>query len=807
MQSSSTSLSNPELVRPSRVLRTSGKVEIGNEVSYLSLANTKTDTKAEVILDYGRCEGGFPVFSITSASAPKDQRQVAFQVTYSETIDGIDNAQGDGPFFLFSNAMDGYRVCQHHASAADETQTVKSRFIQASQRYQKITLTELDTTLVFAQIGFQAVRPEASIKAKFHCSDEVLNRIWRDGVRTVDLCTVEREETVPAWDVIDQGTRVFGGHWAPCRQGTRWSNKKVVFRTKVERFGASWAVRMITNGLIFCLDVRDRKLTAVEGLSNQSCILPSVTLGSWQLPETLDLSGWLSIETLAVEDGVAVTIQGHEVAQVTGVHIKAMLGDRLVNTGSVAFGGPPGWIALYRDLSVKGLDGQILYENPLSQRDVVRTFADFQVGTNKLPCIIDGAKRDRACFGGDAFVTGRSIAYSTANLDAWKGTIELLLSHQSKNGYLGNLCPLQAPEHADQDEPPHYGFYSLTYALLLVVSIKDYWLNSGDQPLLERSFQRLQHQLDFTRGFLNSEGLVEAPPYLSMTWFPMGGPVFGASAGLNLAYFDALNAMALMSTDEKTRSQYLDQAKCLKESLVRGFWNSERGIMRPSLSLPANGVFQDVNAYAVTLGVSPEHPREIENIFSPGENLPPAFRGLGRWDEFELASPYASGFALEGLFTKYEGMQAKELLLRVWGKMANQDGPNFSGAHWEAMKTDGTPFNHDVSLAHGWSTWPVFLLPRYLAGVYPLQAGWRKIGVEPVLAGLDVVEYSLEIPQGFLKVALYVEEEKHAGMIKLLVPEGSTAAVKPPKGWSLGGNGVIEGDGTEVSLQISKKSE
>ncbi|KAJ4244769.1 hypothetical protein NW762_014346 [Fusarium torreyae] len=804
MGSSTASISDPKFVYPSRVLRTSGEVQTKNDLSYLSLVSSKPGTKAEVILDYGRCEGGFPVFSITSASAPKDQRQVAFQVTYSETIDGIDHEKGDGPFFLFSNAMDSYRVCQHHADTTNEIQTIKSRFIQASQRYQKITLMEPDTTLVFSHIGFQTVRPEAPIKAKFHCSDEVLNRIWRDGVRTVDMCTVEREETVPAWDVTDQGTRVFGGHWAPCRQGTRWSNKKVVFQMKIEKLGASWAVRMITNGLIFCLDTRDRKLTAVEGLSNQSCILPSVMLGSWQLPESLDLSGWLTVETLAIEDRLTVTIHGHEVAAVTDVRIKAMLGDRLVNTGSVAFGGPPGWIALYRDLTVKDLDDQTLYENALSQNDIERTFTDFQVGTNKLPCTIDGAKRDRACFGGDAFVTGRSIAYSTANLDAWKGTIQLLLSHQSKDGYLGNLCPLQAPEHTGQDEPPHYGFYSLTYALLLIVSIKDYWLNSGDQSLVERSFHQLQHQLDFTRRFLNSDGLVEAPPYLSMTWFPMGGPIFGASTGLNLAYFDALNAMALMVTDKEIRSQYLDQAERLKESIIRVFWNSERGTMRPSLSLPADGIFQDVNAYAVTLGVSPEHPQETKNISPPDENFPSAFRGLGRWDEFKLTSPYASGFALEALFAKHEGMQARELLLRVWGAMAEQDDPNFSGAHWEAMKTDGTPFNHDVSLAHGWSTWPVFLLPRYLAGVYPLEAGWRKIGVEPVLAGLDVVEYSLETPQGYLNVGVYVEEQERSGTIKLLVPEGSTAVVKAPKGWSLESNGMIQGDGTELSLQLSK---
>ncbi|EMT65620.1 Six-hairpin glycosidase-like protein [Fusarium oxysporum II5] len=804
MENSRETRNTPKFVTPKRILRTSENVINGNEIWSFTLSNGDFDDKAEVIFDYGRCEGGFPVFTIASTSAPEGQQQVAFQVTYSETIQGIDNENGDGPFFLFSNAMDSYRVCQHHATVTNDTQTVKPRFTQASQRYQKITLIDSNTSIVFSKVGFQAVRPDAPVKANFHCSDETINRIWRDGVRTVDLCTVSPEETVPAWDVTDEGTRVYGSHWAPCRHGTRWLDYKVRFKTKIEDHGASWAVRMITNGLIFCLDTRSRTLTAVEGLSNKSCILPSFEKGSWQLPETLDLSGWLTIETVAVEDHVTVTIEGHEVATVRDIYVKAMLGNSLVNTGSVAFGGPPAWVALYRDLSVTDLGGLDLYENSLLHDEAERTYGDFQVGTNKLACIIDGAKRDRASFGGDAFVTGRSIAYSTADFEVWKGTIQLLLSHQTKDGYLGNLCPIQAPEHDGADDPPYYGHYSLTYALLLVVSIKDYWLHSGDWYLVKKSYGQLQRQMEFTKGFLNSDGLVQAPPYLSMTWFPMGGPVFGVSTGVNLAYLDALNAMASMSPDSKTASEYSHQAVNLKQALIHMLWNNEQGTMRPALSLDPDGVFQDVNAYAATLGVSTDHPNVVEGIFPASESLPFAFRGLDKWDKFALTSPYASGFALEALLAKNEGIKARELLSQVWGVMADQDSPNYSGAHWEAMKTDGSPFNHDVSLAHGWSSWPVFLLPRYLAGVYPLEAGWKRIGVEPVLAGLEEVRYSLETPQGHLSVVVHINEEGGKGSVKIVVPQGSTAVVRPPKSWVLENDAVIQGSGTQVSVKLSK---
>ncbi|KAG8354482.1 hypothetical protein FVEN_g7611 [Fusarium venenatum] len=792
------------IITPTRVLRTAGEVQFSNDLSHFTLKSPKSGLNAEIVLDYTRCEGGLPTFSIVSASAPKGQQQVTFQVTYSETIEGIDNENGDGPFFLFSNAMDSYRVCCHEAAVTNDTQVIRSRFAQASQRYQRITLVEPDTTIVFSKIGFQPSRPQVSMRATFHCSDETINRIWTDGVRTVDMCTVAREETVPAWDITDQGTRVYGGHWAPCRKGTRWSDTKTTFQTKVEKHGASWAVRMITNGLIFCLDVRSKTLSLVEGLSNQSSIIPSVEKGSWPLPESLDLSQWLTVETIMVGDQVTVTIDGQKVVAITGVHMKAMLGDNLINTGSVAFGGPPGWITLYRDLSVKFLNNEVLYENPLSLQDAARTYADFQVGTNKLPCIIDGAKRDRASFGGDAFVTGRSIAYSTADYEAWKGTIQLLISHQTKDGYLGNLCPIQAPTHDSEDEPPYYGHYSLTYALLLVVSIKDYWLHSGDRSLVEMSWHQLGRHMKFTRQFMNKDGLIEGPPYLSMTWFPRGGPVFGVSTGLNLAYYDALNAMAWMSPDNDTKCQYHSQASLLKESLIRLLWNNKQGTMRPALSLATDGVFQDVNSYAATLGIFPKQSKAAEGILPSHATLPEAFRGIDGWDKFALTSPYASGFALEGLFAKGEGTKAIDLLLQVWGTMANQESPNYSGAHWEAMKTDGTPYNHDVSLAHGWSTWPVFLLPRYLAGVYPLEAGWKRIGVEPVFTGFETVEYSLESPHGCLSVKIYTKEPETA-LMRMLIPKGITAVVKAPMGWSLAQHGILEGSGTEISLTFLRE--
>lgn len=55
--------------------------------------------------------------------------------------------------------------------------------------------------------------------------------------------------------------------------------------------------------------------------------------------------------------------------------------------------------------------------------------------------------------------------------------------------------------------------------------------------------------------------------------------------------------------------------------------------------------------------------------------------------------------------------------------------------------------------------WPVFLLPRYLAGVYPRAPGWRVIGIERVPADLDYVECFLDSVAGRVQISVTLEAD------------------------------------------------
>jgi hypothetical protein len=313
----------------------------------------------------------------------------------------------------------------------------------------------------------------------------------------------------------------------------------------------------------------------------------------------------------------------------------------------------------------------------------------------------------------------------------------------------------------------------------------------------------------------------------------MGGPIFGASGKINLAYFDALKSMSQMSRVANVKDSFSSTASTLKSSILAHLWNEETGIMRMSDTVSPTGICQDINAYAITTGIAPYvqcpslfnalfhsnlsnriHSQYELNLAAPASaELPLAFQNIERWDQKKVVSPYSTGFAAEALFERNCGASAIELIERVWGIMADETGPDYSGGHWEAMKSDGTPITDDTSLMHGWSTWPVYLLPRYLGGVEPLEAGWSRFKVKPVLAGLTSVEVELSTRAG--TISLSIQENRNTGELSILVPCETTAEIYAPDGWTIVTSEpgalprqchIVAGQGQIVVFRINRNS-
>lgn len=211
------------------------------------------------------------------------------------------------------------------------------------------------------------------------------------------------------------------------------------------------------------------------------------------------------------------------------------------------------------------------------------------------------------------------------------------------------------------------------------------------------------------------------------------------------------------------------------------------------MALPSDGICQDTNGYALSLGITSEPEKAATHLTCPSGTKPVAFKGLNHWDRTGVISPYATGFAVEALFSHQKGQEAIKLIESVWGPMADTSSPNYSGGHWEAMTAEGKPFYHDTSLIHAWSSWPVFLLPQYVAGVRPLEPGWTKIQVAPVLSGISSAHYQKETSSGKVEVDLNVDEGAGKIGVTLSLPPGVSAELLPPPGYVNEGDASLQG--------------
>jgi hypothetical protein len=93
---------------------------------------------------------------------------------------------------------------------------------------------------------------------------------------------------------------------------------------------------------------------------------------------------------------------------------------------------------------------------------------------------------------------------------------------------------------------------------------------------------------------------------------------------------------------------------------------------------------------------------------------------------------------------------------------------------WELWK-----LGRRTSTNHAWAGGPLVLLSAYVAGVRPLQPGFRVFQVAPQLGGLREVDCTVPTVNGPIRVA--VRDRREAFTIDLTCPSNCIAQVGLPK--------------------------
>lgn len=138
-------------------------------------------------------------------------------------------------------------------------------------------------------------------------------------------------------------------------------------------------------------------------------------------------------------------------------------------------------------------------------------------------------------------------------------------------------------------------------------------------------------------------------------------------------------------------------------------------------------------------------------------------------------SVYGAQHLLDGLYLNGEADYALELLTathdRSWWNMI-QEGSTMTLESW------GYRYKNNLDWNHAWGAAPANLIPRYLAGVRPLEPGFQKVLIQPQPGSLEFFHSKVPTPLG--PVTIHYDAPKQT--LNVETPQGMTGVIQPPQG-------------------------
>ena len=377
---------------------------------------------------------------------------------------------------------------------------------------------------------------------------------------------------------------------------------------------------------------------------------------------------------------------------------------------------------------------------------------------------MDCPDRERAQWWGDVVIELAQAGYifdSRAHLLTRKAIYELMM-HQREDGVI--FSPV--PGIYDRELPcqmlaavGYYGFYT-------------YYMQSGDIQTIADVYDRLKRYIFDVWQPTTSDAF---PAGVDLVEMRRGGWLWGDwgtdidhNALQQCWYALALKGFALQAralghnTDAIKAEQLLDR---MSYSFNQCFWNEGLQCYRTP---DYNGVSDDrVQAMAVLAGFVPKQRyAAIRNFLSTRYN----------------ASPYMEKYVLEALCQMGYYSDAIQRMERRYGTMVAAEhttlweGWEYTGGRGMKYKSGNGTYNH------AWSGGGLIILSQYIAGISPIEAGFKCFSVCPNLAQMKSLKCT--VPTNYGNIELSAECRDTHMCITLTVPGGTTAQVSAPQGYS-----------------------
>lgn len=360
----------------------------------------------------------------------------------------------------------------------------------------------------------------------------------------------------------------------------------------------------------------------------------------------------------------------------------------------------------------------------------------YTLSLNLREFIIDGIKRDRWIWSGDAYQGYLMNYYSFFDKDVVRRTMTALFGKPPFDQHMNHI---------------------LDYTFFWILGFCDYYDYTGDEEFLKREFHKAVEVLEYCISRTNANGLSEGKPddWVFIDW-ANGLDNTGEVCFEQILYSVCLKKISLLARkagiDEKAEryEKLFDKVSLAIEK----FWDEEKGGYVHSFKNGASDgkILRYANMFAILYDVCGEDRKAIitEKVLKS--------------DEVQaLTTPYMKFYELAALMKSGETEYVMSVIDEYWGGMIDEGATSFWETFDKSQKGNEKYAmygrKYGKSLCHAWGASPLYLIGRYLIGLKPENQG-RTFSVCPQTGGLKVYEASIPLCKGFLTLTVtedYVE--------------------------------------------------
>lgn len=399
---------------------------------------------------------------------------------------------------------------------------------------------------------------------------------------------------------------------------------------------------------------------------------------------------------------------------------------------------------------------------------------------------IDGIKRDRWVWSGDAYQSYLMNYYLFFDSQSVQRTIQLLRGKDPVSSHMNTI---------------------MDYTFYWFLSIYDYYMYTGDKTFIAQMYPRMESMMQYVLNRRNSRGLVEglSGDWVFIDWADGYMDKKGEVSFEQLLFTRSLETMALCAgilEKPEEAAKYTKLAGGVKNVLLNEFWDVKKHafIHSKNNGISDGAVTRYTNMFAVFFNyLTDSQKQEVKNHVILNDSI------------MKITTPYMRFYELEAMCTMGETKYVMDEMRSYWGGMLREGATSF----WEKYDPKEKGVQHLAmyqrpyrkSLCHAWGASPIYLLGKYFIGVKPTAPGYEKFEIRPVLGDLKWMEGVVPTPNGSVKV--YMDSK----VIKVIASEGQGYLYfksKKPKTE----NGIIEktaageyrilikGDGKEVVVKL-----